>query len=292
MNVNIYENDLCDITVSPLTITFTPVEQHGNQEGIVFELPKSVSSDTIQEYLDQCIVPYLPGGDKSSNTDIGEKNLDSLDDIYLSFDGIEKDPDKFNLHDRSIKPIKFDSRFGKEYTNNLEPVMLKNLTFNLSFSQFNLKNIDLKDIDSKRATIELIKKQFDSVINSDDPPILDLHIQTVEYDSCNTDSSLNEDQLNEDQHCLTAERLRFLVGGEFKHPRTRIIRIAGGSQFCFAIRQDSRIDLYFYSGKDLTKKSRIIRRDFDISEIMMKKIFGLKPSESIKDNGALYVRLA
>lgn len=173
-NISIIFNDI--------VVDFIPLDQHGQQKGIVFELPKSATSDTIQTYLDQCIVPYLPGGEKNENTEkyLG-LNLDTITDINLTYENVEKDPKKFNLLNNKIDTIKFDSSFGHEYTNDLEEVMLTNLKFTLTFSQFTIDNVDEHDAETEDDCKGLLEDQFINLADAERTSKFPLRFQNVEF---------------------------------------------------------------------------------------------------------------
>lgn len=170
------------IIFTDVTVNFIPLNQKGQQKGIVFELPKDATSDTIKTYLDQCIVPYLPGGVKSKDIKkfIG-LNIDTITDINLTYEDIEKDPNKFHLQNEQINPIKFDETFGKDYIKNLEEVMLTGLKFTLTFSQFTIENISEEDAGTEEDCKGLLEDQFITIADSDKTSKFALRFQDVEY---------------------------------------------------------------------------------------------------------------
>jgi hypothetical protein len=179
-NVNVIFNDV--------TVTFIPFAQHGGQKGIVFELPKDATSDTIQLYLNQCIVPYLPGGDK--NEDIKKFigiNINSITDINLTYEDVEKDPAKFHLTNKQTGVIKFDETFGQVYANKLEEIMLTGIKFTLSFSQFTLENISEKDTETEEDCKGLLEDQFINIDFLGKTSKFPLRFQNVEYSDCSID---------------------------------------------------------------------------------------------------------
>lgn len=181
-NVNI------SIIFNDIVVTYTPLDQHHQQKGIVFELPKNATSDTIQDYLEQCIVPYLPGGEKNEDSKkyIG-LNLNAITDINLTYESVEKDPKKFNLLDKQAGAIKFDKSFGREYANNLEEVMLTNLKFTLTFSQFTIDNVDENDTETEDDCKGLLEDQFINLADAGRTSKFPLRFINVEFDDYSID---------------------------------------------------------------------------------------------------------
>lgn len=176
------------LVFNEVTAEFIPFTQRGSQKGIVFELPKDATPDTIQTYLDQCIVPYLPGGEKSKDTKkfIGV-NVDAITDINLTYDDVEKDPTKFKLVNDKIDPVKFDETFGKDYADNLENVMLTGLKFTLSFSQFTLENVDEDETETEDDCKGLLEDQFIDLVDGERSSKFSLRFQEVTYDDFSID---------------------------------------------------------------------------------------------------------
>lgn len=181
-NVNI------SIIFNDIVADFIPLNQHGVQKGIVFELPKDATSDTIQTYLDQCIVPYLPCGTKNEDAEkyIG-RNLDAVTDISLTYESIEKDPKKFQLLNEQIGVIKFDKSFGNEYANNLEEIMLTNLKFTLTFSQFTIDNVDENDAETEDDCKGLLEDQFINLADAEKTSNFPLRFVNVEFSDFSID---------------------------------------------------------------------------------------------------------
>lgn len=173
-NISIIFNDV--------VADFIPLNQHGGQKGIIFELPKNATRDTIQNYLDQCILPYLPCGEKNEDVQkyIG-RNLDAITDINLTYENIEKDPNKFHLLNNHIDVIKFNKSFGDEYTNNLEEVMLTNLKFTLTFSQFSIDNVAEIDSATEDDCKGLLEDQFISLADAERTSTVPLRFVNVEF---------------------------------------------------------------------------------------------------------------
>lgn len=184
----ILESNNVSIVFNNIVAEFTPENQRGSQKGICFELPKDATPETIQTYLDQCIVPYLPCGEKNKDTEkfLGT-NLDAVTDINLTYDDIEKDPAKFKLINDKIGPIKFDESFGKDYADNLETVMLTNIKFTLSFSQFTIENVDENDSEDEDDCKELLEDQFTDLVSNEKTSKFPLRFQEVTYDDFSID---------------------------------------------------------------------------------------------------------
>lgn len=268
-----------NITVKNVRITFRPIEQHGRQEGIVFELPANATSAMIQTYLDQCIVPYLPFGNKSTyDNDLIGINDNAITDIQLTFDGIETDQDKFHVYDHNMKPVEFEPIFGSEYNKNIKPIMVKQLEFTVSFSQFVLKNIGQDDTNSTKTIKILINKQIMHYIESNKNPKLNLHIQNIECGDVNTiDEGYANDRL------LSVSRISPVMGTgcEYIH-LPKFIEVSNDNQYCFIVRsaQKKTIDLYFYTEKDLIKKRDLISSDFDLGRNTFNRILRLGSGET------------
>lgn len=175
-------NNSVSVIFNDVTAEFIPFSQRGQQKGIVFELPKDATSDTIQTYLDQCIVPYLPGGDKNKDTKkfIG-LNVDAITDINLTYEDVEKDPNKFHLQNKQIPAIKFDETFGKDYAQNLEEVMLTGIKFTLSFSQFTIDNLSEEDTETEEDCKGLLEDQLIDLVDAERTSKFSLRFQEVEY---------------------------------------------------------------------------------------------------------------
>lgn len=273
-------NKYTDITITNVSITFKPADQRGRQEGIVFELPEDAHSDMIQTYLDQCIVPYLPFGNKSTyDTDLIGQNTNNIINIQLTFDSIESDPNNFHLNNRSVKPIKFDPMFKAEYKQSCKPIMLKHLEFIVSFSQFTLLNIEQNDVYSSRAIKKLINDQFMTFIKTVKNPMLNLDIKSIEYDDVHSIDEGHSDSYQIPGSCLCP-----LQGGSCDEVSlTHQIEIKNDAQYCF-IQRDTRkryIDLYFYSKEGLAKKQESICFDFKINRNNLDEILKLGPRETV-----------
>ena len=175
-------NEKVSIIFNDLVVDFIPFDQHGQQKGIVFELPKNATRDTIQTYLTQCIVPYLPCGTKNKESEkyIG-LNFDAITDINLTFDDVEKDPQNFHLLKKQIGAIKFDKSFGEEYTHNLEDVMLTGLKFTLSFSQFTLDNVNKDETETEDDCQGLLEDQFIDLCDLERTSKFAMRFQNVEF---------------------------------------------------------------------------------------------------------------
>lgn len=181
-------NTNISIIFNDIVADFIPINQHGEQKGIVFELPKNATRDTIQTYLEQCILPYLPCGvkNKDGQNYIG-RNLDAITDITLTYENIEKDPEKFHLLNNHNSVIKFDKSFGAEYTNNLEEVMLTNVKFTLVFSQFSLDNVDENDAETEDDCKRLLEDQFINLVDTERTSKFPLRFVNVEFDDFSID---------------------------------------------------------------------------------------------------------
>lgn len=181
-------NETISLIFNDIVVDFTPLDQHDQQKGIVFELPKNATSDTIQTYLDQCILPYLPCGEKNEDSEkyVGH-NLNTITDINLTYESIEKDPKKFHLQNKQIDVIKFDKSFGSEYANNLEEVMLTNLKFTLTFSQFTIDNVDENDAETEDDCKGLLEDQFISIADAGRTSKFPLRFVNAEFDDFSID---------------------------------------------------------------------------------------------------------
>lgn len=281
MNLNETDN-LISVIFNDLTITFTPTTQN---KSVIFELPKNAVSSVIREYLDEYITPYLPGGNKYDNSSLG-KNIDSITDIYLDFADIEKDPSTFHLQNTNIKPIKFNTEFGKEYEKNLKPIMLKGLTFKLSFSEFTMINIEQGDVATNSSAQTTLTKFFNDILTDTNNKIMNLQVSDINYTDYTTADNI-QDNLNESKNdMLKTSRVRAqeMLDGKCNLiiPTSRV-EFPNDVQYCFIYRDSSRhrIDLTFFSKEDIEKNPISLKQDFRIGKTLINKtILKMKPGES------------
>ena len=176
------------VVFNNVVVEFIPKRSYNKTDGgVVFELPAGATKETIQTYIDQCIVPYLPGGEKNKDAQkfLGT-NFDAITDINLTWDGEETDKSKFGK-DPNISPVKFDTDFGAEYSENIEEVMLKDVKVTLTFSQFTIDGASDDETEDEDACMDLLAGKFIDLADAERDSKIGLMFDQVGYDDFSVD---------------------------------------------------------------------------------------------------------
>jgi hypothetical protein len=176
------------VVFNNVVVEFIPKRSYNKPEGgVVFELPAGASKETIQTYIDQCIVPYLPGGEKNKDAQkfLGN-NFSAITDINLTWDGEETDKSKFG-NDHITAPVKFDTDFGVEYSEKLEEVLLKDVKVTLTFSQFTIEGASDDETEDEDACTDLLAGEFTDLADAEHRSKFGLMFDQVGYDDFSID---------------------------------------------------------------------------------------------------------
>lgn len=121
---------------------------------ISFNAPLNFSEDEAIQYLQDLWFNNLPGGDDKSEKFFGA-NREKLIDVYLEYDGFTHSKDEIHAD----KFIEWDPKFSPDNDNELEYFSIANVTYNLSFEDFDIK---MNENDKIGFLIEKIFKAFES----------------------------------------------------------------------------------------------------------------------------------
>lgn len=176
------------VVFNNVVVEFIPKRSYNKPDGgVVFELPGGASKETIQTYIDQCVVPYLPGGEKNKDAKkfLGN-NFSAITDINITWNGEETDKSKFGK-DTNISPVKFDTDFGAEYAENIEEVMLKDVKVTLTFSQFTIEGASDDETEDEDACTDLLAGEFTDMADTERSSKIGLMFDQVGFDDFSID---------------------------------------------------------------------------------------------------------
>lgn len=176
------------VVFNNVVVEFIPKRSYNKTDGgVVLELPVGATKETIQTYIDQCIVPYLPGGEKNKDAQkILGNNFDAITDINLAWSGEETDKSKFgNL--KQVTPVRFDNDFGAKYSGNIEEVMLKDVKVTLTFSQFTIDGASDDETEDEDACHDLLANEFIDLADIERVSKFSLMFDSVGYDDFSVD---------------------------------------------------------------------------------------------------------
>lgn len=176
------------VVFNNVVVEFIPKRSYNKPEGgVVFELPSGATKETIQTYIDQCVVPYLPGGEKNKDAQkLLGNNFSAITDINLTWGSEETDKSKFG-NDHNTAPVKFDTDFGVEYSEKLEEVLLKDVKVTLTFSQFIIEGASDDETEDEDACTDLLASKFIDLADSERGSKIGLMFDQVGYDDFSID---------------------------------------------------------------------------------------------------------
>lgn len=165
--VRYLKEELESNTVQNLVVTYKVLP-----DKITLQCPNNYSEDLVTQYLQDLWFNDLPGGDDTKDKLLGV-NAEKLIDVYLQYEDFSHSKDKINAG----KDIEWDSKKDPDNDQELEWFSLSNITYNLSFEEFTLKESENDDTDS---LLEKVFKALESNAYNKYP--IEIKFDKVEYD--------------------------------------------------------------------------------------------------------------
>ena len=121
-----------------------------NNEYTEFYVPEAYNEDNLMVYINDMFLNELPAGDKFAKDNFGEKNAQAIYDVFFTLERYEKYTSSTgnfinwdNSKDTNFNPDKDKFCFIK----------VKNLKYNISFEEFEIKDVDSSTINNTLITI-------------------------------------------------------------------------------------------------------------------------------------------
>ena len=142
--------------------------QYDGPTDLFIQIPENYTESDIAIYLDDTLLPKLPGSDTNKTKFFGI-NAQYISDRYFQYDSIT-----LSTSENPIINIEFDSHYNQNINTDTKLVVyqIKNLKYILQFDKFILKNINDKNIND---IINSLFKATESNINNKYPIELSLN---------------------------------------------------------------------------------------------------------------------